>query len=328
MKNISWKESLYTSPGPRCKRDYVLLYIKAFAMGIADLIPGVSGGTVAFITGIYENLLAAVTSFKKDVLYDLLKFDCKTAVSKIHIRFLLTLVFGIGTAVFFLSHLMHYLINIHPVPTWAAFFGLIGASSIVIFRQLESKGITSFSFIFLGAVFAYVLVGLVPINTPMDLWFIYLCGVIAITAMILPGISGSFLLLILGKYEYITGAVKSPFIGTNIVILFIFLAGMITGLLAFSRMLHFFMTSYRHKTMAFLTGVLIGSLKKVWPWKEVLEFKIIRGKHRIIQEANTWPTAVDGEFFLTLLLIICGLIVVFTVDNLSHRSKRGVSSTG
>ena len=328
MKNLSWKESLCASPGPHYKKDYFLLYVKGLAMGVADLIPGVSGGTIAFITGIYENLLAAITSFKKDVLYDLLKFNCKIAVSKIHTRFILTLILGIGTAVFSFSHLMHYLMNTYPIPTWAAFFGLIGASSIVIFRQLKFKGMASLSFILLGAVFAYLLVGLVPIDTPTDFWFIYLCGIIAITAMILPGISGSFLLLILGKYEYITGALKSPFIGTNISTLFIFSAGMVTGLFTFSKVLHFLMTFYKDKTMAFLTGVLVGSLRKVWPWKEVLESKIIRGKYRVIQEVNIRPPSIDGEFFLALLLIILSLIVVFYLDNLSRRLKRGVSSTG
>ncbi len=328
MKSFSWKEAFYRSPGPYRKKDYFILYAKAYGMGIADIIPGVSGGTIAFITGIYEHLLAALASFKKDVICDLLKFDCKSALSKVHIRFIMTVIFGIGTAIFSFSHLMHYLINTYPILTWSTFFGLIGASGLVIFQDLKPKGKISLGLILLGVIFAYFIVGIVPIDTPTDFWFIYLCGVIAITAMILPGISGSFFLLILGKYEYITGAVKSPLIGINMLILFIFVAGALTGLLAFSKVLNFFMqSSYREKTMAFLTGVLIGSLRKVWPWKEVLESKVIRGKSRIIQEANIWPS-IDNEFFSALLLIILSFIIVFYVNNLSHLLKRGVSSTG
>ena len=279
MNHLSWREALHASPGPRSKRDYITLYIKGLVMGIADLIPGVSGGTIAFITGIYESLLAAASSVKKDVFGDLLKFDVKNAVSKVHTRFIITLGLGIGTAIFSFSRLMHYLINTHPIPTRSAFFGLIGASSIILFRQLQSKGITSLAFILLGTVLAYIFVSLVPVETPTDFWFIYLCGAIAVTAMILPGISGSFLLLILGKYEYVTGAIKSPFAEANIGILLIFMAGMITGLLSFSNLLHSLMKSYREPTMAFLTGILIGSLKKIWPWKIVVESKTIRDKN-------------------------------------------------
>ncbi|MCO4795497.1 MAG: DUF368 domain-containing protein [Bacteriovoracaceae bacterium] len=290
-------------------------------MGVADLIPGVSGGTIAFITGIYEGLLEAVASINKDVFKSLLTFKFKEVASKVHLRFIIPLGMGMVLAILSLARVMHYLIKEQPVPTWALFFGLIAASVIVIWKQLEDHfHVTNLLMIAFGALFAYFIVGLIPVNTPDDWWFIYLCGVIGITAMILPGISGSFLLLILGKYEYITGAVKNPLIPDNMVILFVFLCGTGSGLLGFSKILNWLMKHYHSLTMAWLTGILIGSMRKVWPWKEVLETKIIRGKVKILREANVMPPEINNEVWLAVGLIIVGFVAVLWMDH--HSSQR------
>ena len=327
MTPQSWKEAFMAAPGPREKSDYIILYVKAFCMGIADLIPGVSGGTIAFITGIYEGLLDAVGSVNKESIGALLKLDFKKALSIIHVRFLVPLVFGMLSAIFLLARLMHYLITDHPIPTWAAFFGLIGASIIVIFRQLEEpKNPSNIVSMVVGAVFAWIMVSLIPVDTPTDSWFIYLCGIIGISAMILPGLSGSFLLLILGKYEFITGAVKAPFAEGNFPILLTFVAGSLTGVAGFSRILNWFLKHYHSQTMAFLTGILIGSMKKVWPWKEVLETKVVRGKVRVLREANIFPDSFDGQVALALGLCVLGFIAVLWMESkMMNKEEKAVS---
>ncbi|CAN0030409.1 unnamed protein product [Chrysoparadoxa australica] len=311
----NWKEALMASPGPREKKEYLVLVFKAFCMGVADLIPGVSGGTIAFITGIYEGLLDAVGSVNKESVGAILKLDFKKALSIIHVRFLAPLVFGMLSAIFLLARLMHYLINEHPIPTWATFFGLIAASIIVVFRQLEDpKKPGNVISLVVGAIFAWIMVSLIPVDTPTDSWFIYLCGIIGISAMILPGLSGSFLLLILGKYEFITGAVKAPFAEGNFPILLTFVAGSLTGVAGFSRILNWFLKHYHSQTMAFLTGILIGSMKKVWPWKEILETKVVRGKVRVLRDANILPDSFDAQVALAFALCLIGFFAVLWME--------------
>ena len=156
-----------------------------------------------------------------------------------------------------------------------------------------------------------------PVDTPEAPWFLFLCGAVGITAMLLPGISGSFILLILGKYEFVTGALKAPFAEGHPATIAVFALGMACGLAAFSRALRFLMEHYREGTTAFLVGVLLGSLQKMWPWKEVLLTRTIRGKTRIIQEANVWPAELDGGFALALLLIVSGFALVFFIERQS-----------
>ncbi len=315
------KKAIDVTPGPRTKSEYLKLYCKGFCMGTADLIPGVSGGTIAFITGIYENLLDAITSINKDFFVKVLTLKWAEALAQVHIRFLVPLAFGMITAILSLARLMHYLINHQPIPTWAAFFGLIAASTIVIWKDIDKPfKPQNFFFIVLGAVIAWVLVSLIPVTTPFEWWFIYLCGVIGITAMILPGLSGSFLLLILGKYEYITGAIKNPFLVENMATIGIFLCGTISGLLGFSKILNYFMKHYRAQTMSVLTGILIGSMKKVWPWKEVIETRIVRGKVKVLRDANVFPSEIGTETYIAIALIILGFISVLLMEN--YGSKR------
>jgi len=320
MEVKSWKEAWEDGPGPRSKAEYIVLMLKGFLMGIADLIPGVSGGTIAFITGIYETLLDAIASVDKEFFSYLLKLDFKNALAKVHLRFIVPVFVGIATAMVSLARVMHYLMNEHPIPTWGMFFGLIAASIIVIWKQLDNHfAPKNMAMIIFGGALAWVVVSLIPVSTPDDYWFIYLCGIIGITAMILPGISGSFLLLILGKYEYITGALKNPFAEGSLVLIAVFLCGTVTGLLGFSKILNYFMKNFRETTMAFLTGVLIGSMKKVWPWKEVIESKMVRGKLRVLRDANTFPDTFSLETTVAFSLILVGFVTVLLLESQSRK---------
>ncbi len=317
------KSGWNASPGPRTKRQYLTLYIKALAMGIADVIPGVSGGTIAFITGIYEDLLNAIASLRKESLTELFKGNIDRALAILHLRFLFTLIFGVLTSILIFSRLMHFLITEYAIYTWSFFFGLILASIPMLSKKtsnyLESKNIGSF---LIGTVFAFFVVGMIPVETPQGLWFIFICGFIGITAMILPGISGSFLLLILGKYEFITAAVKNPLAEGSFVIIAAFALGALTSLLSISKGLAYLYRKYTDVTISFLSGVLLGSLRKIWPWKETLETKLIGGKLRVIKEINIFPQ-VDSVFLTAFIAACFGVFIIFLLNKQdSSKNKR------
>nr|MBF0221810.1 DUF368 domain-containing protein [Desulfobulbaceae bacterium] len=285
-------------------------------MGCADLVPGVSGGTVALITGIYADLLKAISSVG-DGLKQFATLQFKEGLSTIHIRFLFCLMLGIGLAIVGLASLMHFLLEQYPIPTWGLFFGLVAASIFVVGTEANvwRSGLAPF---FIGTMLAYLVVGMIPVSTPEALWFIFLAGMIAICAMILPGISGAFLLLILGKYQFITGALKNPFVTDNIVIIAIFCTGCATGLLGFSRFLSYMMDKHRGATMALLTGFMLGSMRKIWPWKEILESITVRGKVHVLSTKNIIPTAFDSELVITAALALTGFIVVITLQKMTR----------
>ena len=307
-------KSLINSYGPHEKKDIVILYLKGLVMGIADLIPGVSGGTIAFITGIYDDLLNAISKVNGQFFKNLFSPNYKIALEESSARFLIILLSGIGTSIILFARLMHYLMEFHAVATWSLFFGLIIASIYSLRKNVKKLIGINLIWILLGGIFAYTIVSLVPVSTPDDYYFIFFCGFIAIMAMILPGLSGSFLLLILGKYQFITGAIKSPFEGNNITIMIIFAIGAVLGLLMFSRVLKYFLNNFHEATMSFLIGVLIGSLKKVWPWKKVLESVTIRGKTKVLREANFIPEVFDSSVMIAIFLAILGFFIVFYLD--------------
>lgn len=303
-------------------KQQLLVALKGFAMGVADIVPGVSGGTVAFITGIYDQLLESISSVNLKFLSYLRHFQIKEAMGHIQIYFLLPLFFGIAFAILSTSRLMNFLLEHYAIYTWSTFFGLIAASIYFVGKQVKSpmraKNLASFA---LGAGIGYLLVSLVPVNTPNDMIYIFLSGMIAICAMILPGISGSFILLILGKYAFITSILKSPFEHGNLLIIFVFCLGCLTGLLSFSKFLNWFLKRYHNIAMAFLTGFMIGSMKKIWPWKQTLESTIIRGKTYILREENILPTTIDAQVMIALALMITGFMIVILIEIMSNNSK-------
>ena len=239
-------------------------------MGAADVIPGVSGGTIAFIMGIYDEFVGSLASINMEAVKLLFSGKFKAFWKHINGSFLLSLVIGIGISVVSLAGLMQYLLANKPIQTWAFFFGLIVASSIFIIRGISGWKLREVLFLIFGAILGITICTLSPTQTPDGLWFIFLSGAIAICAMILPGISGSFILLILGKYQYIMGVISDLVsgvnIGQNILIIGVFGIGAVIGILAFSKLLHWLLARWEKETMIVLAGFIIGSLVKVWPW--------------------------------------------------------------
>ena len=313
----TWEKAWMTSPGPKTFTEHAYLFFKGVGMGTADIVPGVSGGTIAFITGIYEALLTAIASINSRLVLQVLRLNLKQALAGLHLRFLVTLVCGIVLAIISTSHLMHYLLTEHAVQTWSVFFGLITASILVIAHSIN-KRFTSFPALILGAILAYGITGLIPLYTPEEPWFIFFSGMIAICAMILPGLSGSFILLILGKYTYITAALRNPVNPDNLEIILIFIAGCLVGILGFSRIIRYGLARWHDYTLALLTGIMLGSMRKVWPWKITLESQIIRGKEHVLREENVWPL-LDFEFGIALLLMVAGFVLVMLLDKISRQ---------
>ena len=317
----TWRDSFFSSPGPASPRKAAVLALKGLCMGSADVIPGVSGGTIALITGIYKELIAALRSFDLNVVRKITSFDFKGALAAVHIRFLLALFSGIIVAILSLARLMNYLLHNHPVPTWSLFFGLIAGSILVVGKQVTNwygKAGISFGG---GIVAATIIVNLIPMATPEELWFIFFCGIVAICAMILPGISGAFILLILGKYEFITATLKNPFLAQNILVILVFCVGCAIGLAGFSRVLNYLLEKFNNLTLAFLAGLITGSLQKIWPWKAVLDIQVIRGKEHVIWGHPIMPTAIDQEFILAVGLAVLGFAAVLVIERLSRSDR-------
>ena len=251
-------------------KDYLMVGVKGACMGAADVIPGVSGGTIAFITGIYDEFVGSIARVDAEAVRLLLKGKIRDFWKHINGWFLLSVVAGIGVSVVSLAGLMQMLLSDYPVQTWAFFFGLIVASSIFILRGISGWKALDGGLLALGVVLGVTVCTLSPTQTPDALWFIFLSGAIAICAMILPGISGSFILLILGKYQYIMGAISGLTTGENfsqnLVIIAVFLVGAVCGILGFSKFLHWLLARWNKETLIVLAGFIIGSLVKVWPW--------------------------------------------------------------
>lgn len=248
----------------------IIVAVKGACMGAADVIPGVSGGTIAFIMGIYDDFVGSLAAINGEAVKLLSKGQFKAFWKHINGSFLLSLVIGIGISVISLAGLMQMLLGDFPIQTWAFFFGLIVASSIFIIRGISGWRLREGLLLVLGIILGVVICTLSPTQTPDGLWFIFLSGALAICAMILPGISGSFILLILGKYQYIMGCISDLVsgvnFGQNFLILCIFGIGAVVGILGFSKFLHWLLARWNKETLIVLAGFIIGSLVKVWPW--------------------------------------------------------------
>ena len=317
----TWKDAFLAGPGPTSIRQAIGLWLKGVCMGSADVIPGVSGGTIALITGIYEDLIGALRSIDARVVQNILAFDIKGVFARVHVRFLLVLFLGIASAILSLARLMNFLLHHHPVPTWSLFFGLIVASVLIVGKQVTGwMGKAGICFV-AGIISGSIIVNLIPISTPETLWFIFLCGFVAICAMILPGISGAFILLILGKYEFITGTLKNPFIQQNIIIISVFCLGCLLGLMSFSRVLNYLLSRFHNLTLAFLAGLITGSLQKIWPWKQVIATQIIRGKEHVIWGHPILPSGLDQEFVMAIIMAIVGFAAVWAIEKMSHSGR-------
>ncbi|MBL8165041.1 MAG: DUF368 domain-containing protein [Anaerolineae bacterium] len=300
---------------PKTLRDHITLYLTGVGMGAADTVPGVSGGTVAFVRGIYSDLLNAIKSFNFDLLKLVLKFDIKGIQEHVPWRFLITLGLGILTAVFTLARLVSYLMENQRVNLFAFFFGLVVASAIAVGAKLKNWTPLNIGALIAGAVGAFIIVGLVPSEGSHDPLTIFFSGFVAIMAMILPGISGSSILLVLGQYEYILNSVRD----LNLPPLIILAAGCVIGIGLFSRILSWVLGKYPQVTIAVLIGLVVGSLRAVWPW-QIESTVTVEGVEEIVRTA-TMPNFASGEFFIALLIAVIGFVLVSFIDHMESREN-------
>ena len=277
----------------------LLVALKGFFMGAANVVPGVSGGTIALITGIYKDIVDALNSVMEPATWKaLLHGRFREFWKCINGTFLLWLFVGILASVFSLAKVMTWCLANCPVQTWALFFGLILASSVLMFRDIKGWGVREVVFTIIGIILGLVVCTLSPTETPDSYWFLFLCGAIAICTMILPGISGSFILVILCKYDYVMSAIAE----LNLPVLVVFGLGCVVGILAFSKFLHWLLGRFEKQTMLVLLGFVLGSLVKVWPW------------------SNAEAAALeDPHYAAAALWCAIGVIVVLGIEYLGKR---------
>ena len=307
-------------------KQYIWVYFKGVAMGVVDIIPGVSGGTIAFITGIYERLIGAIKSINFKNLKLFFTGNFKEFWKNIDATFLLCLVLGIATGFLSLVHAITYLLENQPVLIWAFFFGLVLASTLFVGKTVKWNWKTVFAFL-LFAVVSFFITS--PENTPIatssSYWFIFLCGAIAICVMILPAVSGAFILVLLGQYHFILNAVKT----LDMLIILTFLSGALIGIISFSNVLSWLLKNFKMITLASLTGFMFGSLNKIWPWKETLSTYINKsGIEQALTEKNISPakfeqlTGNSSQLFSVILLIVIGFSLVFVIEFISLKFKK------
>ena len=307
------------------RHNYPLLILKGCAMGAADVVPGVSGGTIAFIAGIYEELVDSIKSINLHALKLLFTLKLKDFWKQINGNFLFSILLGIGISIFSLAKLMTWLLEHYPIHIWSFFFGLIIASTVLVAKEIRRWNVGTVIALIIGAVIAYVITILSPSETPNTWWFIILSGAIAICAMILPGISGAFILLLMGKYAYIIGAVGDLKIG----ILLLFAIGAVAGIVSFSHLLSWLLKKHHTATVATLTGFMVGSLNKVWPWKETLETYVdSHGAEHPLVEANISPLYFEeltgNSSFLGQAIVMCvvGFLLIYGLEYLGQRLNK------
>jgi len=300
----------------RCS-DYITLVLKGFGMGMADVIPGISGGTIAFLLGIYEDLISSIKSFDLKFVRLLCCFKIREAFSSVAWQFLGALLVGIASAIIILSKAISWLLINQPVLIYSFFFGLILATVPIIAGIIKRWTFSKVLAVILSACGTYFFVGLVPLVTPEASWFLLLSGAIAISAMILPGISGAFILVLLGKYQFILNAVNDR----DIFNLGIFLLGVVVGIVSFVRVLSWLFNKYHDLTVTIITGIIVGSLRKIWPWKEITETILTsHGKIIPIAETNILPSQFNGDVFAALAIMAVGFILAMML-NLSSDGK-------
>jgi putative membrane protein len=304
----------------RSIKDYVFLFFKGIAMGAADVVPGVSGGTIAFISGIYEELLVSISNINLKTISILKQEGFKGAWNSINGNFLATLLAGIGVSVITLAKGISYLLDTEPILLWSFFFGLVVASVIFIGKQITQWNFKTILAIVIGTILAYNITILEPLVTnESSLFFYFISGALAICAMILPGISGSFILVLLGSYKMILEAIHSR----DLKLIFTVGLGVIVGLLSFSKVLKWLFFNYKNLTLAALTGFIIGSLNKIWPWKETLSWRTnSHGEEVPLLQKSVNPFLVeDNQIFFSIAMAIVGYAVILILEKIEKEKK-------
>jgi len=302
----------------RSLKDYLIISFKGLAMGAADAVPGVSGGTIAFISGIYEELITTISTLNGALFKTLFNKGFNSFWQQANGSFLLALLSGIIISFVSFMKLAKYLLEQHPVLIWSFFFGLIVASIYFVGKQINKWNLVSIIALVIGAVIAFYISKLPPLVTNENSWFLFFAGAIAICAMILPGISGSFILIILGAYKTLSNAIND----IDIKKIMIFVTGALVGLLSFSHVLKWLFKNYHNVTLALLTGFIFGSLNKVWPWKKTLTWHInSKGIESPLLQESVSPLAFSGDnkMLLAIILMILGFLTILILERLGSK---------
>jgi len=312
-------------PGEERFKDLLPHVGRGFLMGGADIIPGVSGGTVALILGIYRRLVTAVSHFDLETLRLLRRGELGQAIRRVDLYFLMALGLGIGVGIVSLASLMHSLLTQSATRslTLAVFFGLIVASGVLVGRMVERWGPGTILVAAVGTAFAFWITGLQSFHPDPTYLYVFFCGMVAICAMILPGISGAYILLLLGMYVHVTGAIKGLPRGDvsteNLMTIAAFLAGCAIGLVSFSKLLRWLLSRHESTTMALLCGFMLGSLRRIWPFQRDLTPHEEELKLKLF--ANEWPAVIDGRFWLVLGLGVVAAALVFGLNRISAGTR-------
>lgn len=321
-------------PQSRSPLQFALITLKGLAMGAADVVPGVSGGTIAFIAGIYEELIKTIDDLDTSFFKVWKKDGFLAAFRAYNLSFLLALFAGVAISILSLAKLITWLLAEHPLLIWAFFFGLIVASIHYIGKQITNWNTAVFIAGFLGIGISYYITIAEPMEGPDSYWFIFLSGFIAIIAMILPGISGSFILLLLGSYTVVLGTVRNfvdsllsldfTLMKESVLRLVLFILGCLLGIKSFSKVLTFLFKNYQNITLALLTGFMVGALNKVWPWKKILSYRTdSHGEQVPLLEKSILPQNFEGDpkIVLVLMLAIIGFLTIFLLEKFASSKK-------
>ncbi len=289
-------------------------------MGAADVVPGVSGGTIAFISGIYEELITSINGLNFSKFKIFRNEGFKSFWRAINGNFLLALFSGILISVFSLAKMISWLLVNQPILLWSFFFGLVFASIFFIAKAIENWNLGIITAFFLGAAIAYYITTLPPTENSQSLLYLFFSGALAVCAMILPGISGAFILVLLGSYKTILDAVHQR----ELYIIATVALGAVFGLLSFARLLKWMFENYKNSTLALLTGFILGSLNKIWPWKRVLETKIFGKKVISVNEVNISPFNFEGDnqLLYAILIALLGFCVIFILERLATSNNK------
>ena len=302
-------------------QDYFVIGLKGMAMGAADVVPGVSGGTIAFISGIYEELLSTISNVNLSLLKTLKTSGIKAAWKQMNGSFLAALVLGIFVSIVSLAKVIKHLLESQPILIWSFFFGLVLASIIYIAKQITDWNFKAFLILITGALLAYFITTLNPlVSENSSSLFVFLAGAIAICAMILPGISGSFILVLLGAYKPVLEAINNRDFKTILV----FMAGAVVGLLIFSRVLKWLFKNHKNLTLSVLTGFIIGSLNKIWPWKETLTWRInSRGIEVPFNQQSISPFSFDEDpqLIMAIAFAVLGFVLILGMEKLAIKKQ-------
>ncbi len=292
--------------------DYIFITLKGMAMGAADVVPGVSGGTIAFISGIYEELITSINNINLSLIGIFKKEGIKAVWNKINGNFLVSLFIGIFISVLSLAKFLSWLLENEPVLLWSFFFGLVVASIFFVGKEIKQWNLGKITILVLGAALAYFITELPVSDNTDSLPYLFMSGALAICAMILPGISGAFILVLLGSYKTILDAVHER----DLKIVITVALGAIFGLLSFARLLKWMFSHYKNTTLALLTGFILGSLNKIWPWKKVLETQTFGDKTVVVADKNVLPWVFEGDnqLMLAIILAIIGFSLIFILE--------------